>query len=161
MALAIFLTCAVAASAQDPLRSELFRSLRSLPEVTVLIQQPQSSAGVDNLIATLGLDARALGNAITVGLATRLPKLGVSQTFRDDKPFLEFSWYGNATALALSLNLWRWARLQDSSESVFAPMWTEQSLMIAPNRQAVRDKLDDLLNSFAAAYLRTNPQVQR
>jgi hypothetical protein len=144
------------ASAQDSLRAEQFKALKGLPEITVIVHQPNDSDELPTLIARLGLDAKALGDVITVAFAKNVPSLRISDRFRNDRPYLEISWYGNATAMSVSLNLWRWTRIAETGESVFAVVWTQGTLFVGPNRQIIRDKLDDFATAFAADYLRAN-----
>jgi hypothetical protein len=146
-----------AALAQDPLREEQYKSLKGLPEITVIIHQPNDSDGLPALIATLGLDPKALGDLMKVAFSKNVPSLRLSDKFQNDKPYLEISWFGNAAAMSLSMNLWRWTRIQDTNESVFATVWSAGTLFISPNRQRIRDKLDDFATAFAADYLRANP----
>ena len=76
---------ASSASAQDPLREEQFKALRGLPQVTVVIHQPNETADLPTVIATLGLDPKALGDMMKVAFSKNVPSLRLSDTFRNDK----------------------------------------------------------------------------
>ena len=86
---------ATAALAQDPLREEQYKSLKGLPQVTIIIHQPNGSDGLGTPIATLGLDPKALADVMRVAFSENVPSHRISDAFRDDKPYLEIGWYGN------------------------------------------------------------------
>ncbi len=39
---------------------------------------------------------------------------------------------------------------------MFAEVWRDESMMLNPNREAIRNTLDDFLTSFAADFIRAN-----
>ena len=142
-------------SAQDPLRSEQYKALKALPEVVLLVHQPDPSNNL-SLVDALGLNSKDLSNVVTIRLSKDTPALRVPDTFRNDRPYLEIGWYGNSTALVLSLSVWRWARIEGVTEAVFSVVWKEENLLVTPSRQRIRDTLDDFATRFAADYLRAN-----
>jgi hypothetical protein len=157
LTVAVFAVCfARSAEAQNPLRAEQYKALKGLPEVSVVIHQPNSSDSTTRAITELGLEPKVVGSLTRIALAKAAPNMRLSDEFDNAKPYLEIGWYGNGSAVSLALNVWRWVTVSETGEKVFAVAWRDEALLINPVRSGVRDKLDDLLTALAADYLRAN-----
>jgi len=151
---AALLSAPSAAFAQNPLHDAQYKSLRGLSELTLLVTPPDKP---DTAVAsTLGLDAKTIGDAMTIGFAMHASKLHVGNQTRADKPYLEVSWSGTAAAVSLSLSLWRLARVDDSNERTPVVVWERRRLLVAPTPEAIRSALDGFAAAFGADYERAS-----
>lgn len=85
-------------SGQDPLRADQYKALKALPEIALLVHQPDPSNNA-SLIDSLGLGSKDLSNVVTIRLSKDIPGLRLPAVFKNDRPYLEIGWYGNSTAL--------------------------------------------------------------
>lgn len=143
------LTCVFTASqAQDVLRKDRITALKGLRELAVVFR-PKAESEV--------LTSRELADLMTLGLKQKAPRL---KEIRHEKAqsWLELSYITYQQGGLVELSLYRWVRLVDTGESIFAKVWNDQRVVLGGfPREEFKDVLDTLLTSFGADYARANP----
>jgi hypothetical protein len=153
--LVLSLVFVASAAAQNAFRKSQYKSLTRIVEVRLLVGRSDEKEAVA-LASALGLDDKNIFNIVTIDLAKSAPKIKLVS--KEDIPNLVVDWYGNADGIVFSLSLWRWTTVYGTTQEIYTQVWHVERLMLNPNRQGVRDTLEDFLTEFAADAVRANQQ---
>jgi hypothetical protein len=140
--------------AQNPLTRNHYKALKNVKEVRFLLRVPDDSDRVRATKTALGLDASVLSDLVTVAFEKSGRKLLLSRGA--DKPYLVLGWVGDDDAMSLSLTLWRWVRVTATADDLFVPVWQKEMLVVGPDRQTIRDCIEQFATAFAADHIRAN-----
>lgn len=130
---------------QDALAEHKIRGLKGLRTLAVVLRP-----NTPREIVTL----KEWGDMVELGLHRHLPDLKVSGA-TDAPAWLELSVVTTDAGGFLELSVYRWAKVVDSGEEIFAKVWWDSRAVFGGvSKKAMQESLDVLLTSFAADYLR-------
>lgn len=136
-------------TAQDALADSRVAALRALQSVAIVVRPT---------IRKEILTVPECADIIEIALAQKVPALDVSDsTDSEGVAWLEVMLMTSESGTVIELSVYRWVKVQDSGEVIFAPVWSK---MTAHYGEGTRSKIEGILHglttSFAADYLRAN-----
>jgi hypothetical protein len=145
--MAILPLTASPASAQDFIRDNMFRGLKDLREVSIVVRP---------VIELEVLGVREWGDLLEVALARDIPSLRVSESTATPD-WLELGVTTAAGASVITLTVYRWATLTQTSDRVFVGVWQDRRVITGrPPRGMLEEELRRLVTRLAADYVRAH-----
>ena len=102
--------------AQDILKSHRITGLKNLKQIALVARFNDTA----KLISVTEID-----DLVTVALKLKIPDLVMSMSAEESDRWLEVNYVTDTHGMLIELTLYRWARIKDTGDDIFTPVWHE------------------------------------